>query len=247
METEMAFNASKTKQSRGECDKSLRNSAKPPEVRKTIVRIAVIDSDPLRFVGFRALLSLESDFELHSVALAELGTQEAAADIVLLGSHPGKSVIDVLTTVKALRPRLNVIVTGCNLNDAAILEAISAGAKGCVDEAASVGELVQAIRTVLAGSVWAPRRVLSMFVDQAYRFPEQGVSQDRRPFTSREKEVLGMLVAGRSNKEIAAPLGIEERTVKAHVAKLLRKVGVSNRVILSVHAITHSLIAPKAS
>jgi DNA-binding NarL/FixJ family response regulator len=55
-----------------------------------------------------------------------------------------------------------------------------------------------------------------------------------------------MLVAGCSNKEIAAPLGIEERTVKAHVAKLLRKVGVSNRVMLSVHAITHALVTSSA-
>jgi DNA-binding NarL/FixJ family response regulator len=219
---------------------------KTSQVRKARVHIAVIDSDPLRFVGFRALLSAESDFDCRSVALAEIGAQEAA-DVVLLGSHPGKSVIEVLTTLRALLPGANVIVTGCNLDDAAILKAISAGAKGCVDEAASVGELVQAIRTVLAGSVWAPRRVLSMFVDQAYRSSELGVFANRRPFTSREKEVLAMLVAGCSNKEIAAPLGIEERTVKAHVAKLLRKVGVSNRVMLSVHAITHSLVASRAN
>ena len=50
-----------------------------------------------------------------------------------------------------------------------------------------------------------------------------------------------MLVAGKSNREIAIPLGIEERTVKAHVAKLMRKFGVQNRVMLSIHAVTHSL------
>lgn len=82
-----------------------------------------------------------------------------------------------------------------------------------------------------------------MFVDQVYLSSKQGISAGQRPFTIREKEVLGMLVAGCSNKEIAAPLGIEERTVKAHIAKLFRKLGVSNRVMLSVHAITHSLVA----
>jgi DNA-binding NarL/FixJ family response regulator len=224
----------------------INKSMKTTQVRKATVRIAVIDSDPVRFVGFRALLSAESDFELQSVGLAEIGTNHEV-DVVLLGSHPGKSVIDVLTTVKALRPDLDVIVTGCNLNDAAILNAVSAGAKGCVDETASVGELVRAIRTVLTGSVWAPRRVLSMLVDEAYRSSEHGVFGNRRPFTSREKEVLGMLVAGYSNKEIAAPLGIEERTVKAHVGKLLLKVGVSNRIILSAYAITHSLVASRAN
>jgi DNA-binding NarL/FixJ family response regulator len=218
---------------------------KTHQVRNKMIRIAVIDSDPLRFVGFRALLSAESDFELRSVALAEIGEPEAA-DLVLLGSHPGKSFVEVLTAVRAFRPGVDVIVTGYNLDDAAILKAVSAGAKGCVDEAASVGELARAIRAVLTGSVWAPRRVLSMFVDQAYPSSEQGVSPGSRPLTSREKEVLGMLVAGYSNKEIAAPLGIQERTVKAHVAKLFRKVGVSNRITLSVYAIAHSLSASTA-
>jgi DNA-binding NarL/FixJ family response regulator len=69
------------------------------------------------------------------------------------------------------------------------------------------------------------------------------VPSSRRTFTNREKEVLELLVAGRSNKEIGTPLGIEERTVKAHVAKLMRKVGVQNRIALSVHAITHSLVS----
>jgi len=63
-------------------------------------------------------------------------------------------------------------------------------------------------------------------------------------FTDRETQVLKMLVEGRSNKEIGVPLGITNRTVKAHVAKLMRKVGVENRVALTVHAITHSLVPP---
>jgi len=72
------------------------------------------------------LLSAESDFELQSVALADIGTQEAAADLILLAVIR-KSVIEVLTTLKALRPGVDVIVTGCNVDDAAILKAISAG------------------------------------------------------------------------------------------------------------------------
>lgn len=52
-----------------------------------------------------------------------------------------------------------------------------------------------------------------------------------------------MLVAGRSNKEIAEPLGVEERTVKAHVAELMKKIGVNNRIALSVHAVSHALVS----
>jgi DNA-binding NarL/FixJ family response regulator len=60
-------------------------------------------------------------------------------------------------------------------------------------------------------------------------------------FTEREREVLQLLISGRSNKEIGAILDIEERTVKAHVASLMRKAGVTNRVALSVRALTNSL------
>jgi DNA-binding CsgD family transcriptional regulator len=202
----------------------IRNRLQTSQVRKTMVRIAVIDSDPMRFVGFRVLLGSESDFELESVSLTEIGIHQKV-DVVLVG-----------------RQDLDVIVTGRSLDDAAILKAFAAGAKGCLDEAASVGEFVRAIRTVLAGSVWAPRRVLAMFVEQASQSSGHGFSVGQRPFTIREQEVLRMLVAGCTNKDIATPLGIAERTVKAHIAKLLQKVGVSNRVMLSMHAITHSLV-----
>ena len=102
-----------------------------------------------------------------------------------------------------------------------------------------------AIRIVNQGSVWAPRRVLSMFIERVSASPGRIFPAGRVTFTDREKEVLELLVVGRSNKEVGAVLGIEERTVKAHVAKLMRKVGVQNRIALSVHAITHGLVTSK--
>jgi DNA-binding NarL/FixJ family response regulator len=146
--------------------------------------------------------------------------------------------------LKATRPDLRIIVTGSG-DEETILKAIIAGAKGYVDEAASPAEFVQAVRVVSQVSVWAPRHVFSMFIERA-NSASAGISPaGHATFTDREKEVLELLVAGRSNKEIGSPLGIGERTVKAHVAKLLRKVGVQNRIVLSVHALTHSLVIAK--
>jgi len=102
-----------------------------------------------------------------------------------------------------------------------------------VDAAASPADFVQAIRIVSQGSAWAPRRVLSMFIERVSSLPGSIFPAGRVTFTDREQEVLEMLVGGRSNKEIGATLGIETRTVKAHVSKLLRKNGVQNRVALS--------------
>jgi DNA-binding NarL/FixJ family response regulator len=238
------FTARPGRKSRSRVREIIGQSMKTNQTKKTTVRVAVIDCDPLRFLGFCALLSSESDFELQSVPLNEMATHRDV-HVGLLGSPAGRNVLEALTTLKGLCPGLDVIVTGCNMDDAAIVKVIAAGAKGCIDETVSVTEFVQAIRIVLAGSVWAPRRVLATLVEQAYISSQHGRSVGRRQFTIRETEVLAMLVSGCSNKEIAAPLGIEERTVKAHVAKLMRKVGVLNRVMLCVQVITHSLVASR--
>jgi DNA-binding NarL/FixJ family response regulator len=216
-------------------------ATKPAPAKKARIRIAVIESDPLRFVGFRALFDSEPDFELISSSVQELTTRDNI-DLVLLGSRGGQNLFDLMATLKAARPDLRILVTGSGADEETILKAIAAGAKGYVEEAATPAEFVQAIRIVNQGSVWAPRHVLSIFIERVTSSPGRIFPAGRVTFTDREKEVLEMLVAGRSNKEIGAALGIEERTVKAHVAKLMRKVGVQNRIALSVHAITHSLV-----
>jgi DNA-binding NarL/FixJ family response regulator len=217
---------------------------KAATAKKPMIHIAVVDSDPLRFIGLRSLFDSEPDLELSAASLEELPRLQNV-DLVLLGNRAsgGGSVFDVMASMKAARPDLRIIVTGTGADDEAILKALAAGAKGFVDEAASPAEFVQAIRVVHQGSVWAPRRVMSIFIDRVTSSPGKIFPAGRVSFTDREKEVLELLVAGRSNREIGQALQIEERTVKAHVAKLMRKVGVQNRIALSVHAITHSLVA----
>jgi DNA-binding NarL/FixJ family response regulator len=214
---------------------------KPFPARKPPIRIAVVESDPLRFIGFRTLFESEPDLELQAVTAAEVATR-SNIDVILVGSRGSQNLFDLMAGLKALRPDLRILVTGMGADDETILKAIMAGAKGYIDEAATPAEFAQAIRTVHQGSVWAPRRVLSMFIERVSSSPGKIFPAGHVVFTDREKEVLELLVAGHANKEIGAALGIEERTVKSHVAKLLRKVGVDNRVTLSVHAITHSLV-----
>ena len=214
---------------------------KPQPAKHPKIRIAVVESDPLRFVGFRTLFDSEPDLELVAASSSDVAHKEGI-DLILLGSRGSQNLFDAMAALKAQRPDLRIIVTGSKADDETILKALMAGAKGYVDEAATPSEFVMAIRMVHQGSVWAPRRIFSIFIDRVTSSPGRIFPAGRVTFTDREKEVLELLVAGRSNKEIGAALGIEERTVKAHVAKLMRKVGVQNRIALSVHAITHSLV-----
>jgi DNA-binding NarL/FixJ family response regulator len=212
---------------------------------KPRLRIALAESDPLRLVGFRVLLESESDLELISASLPEIAIQ-ANIDVVLIGDRPGQNLLNTISSLKMMRPNLPIIVMGPSTDDEIVLNALGSGAKGYVFDGAPPSEFAKAIRTVSQGSVWAPRRILSMFVELAFQ-RERILPGGSDTISDREKQVLKMLVSGLSNKEIGAPLGIAERTVKAHIAKMMRKVGVHNRIELSVHAVSHSLVSLPAS
>lgn len=213
---------------------------------KPKIHIALVESDPLRLVGFRALLESESDLEMISASLPEIAVQ-TKVDVVLIGDRVGQNLFDTISNVKTMHPNLPIIVIGPNRDDETSLNAIVAGAKGYVFDGAPPREFAQAIRVVSQGSVWAPRRVLSMFVELAITQPKRMRPGVNAVITDREKQVLQMLVSGLTNKEIGAPLGIVERTVKAHIAKLMRKIGVHNRIELSVHAVARSLVTLPAN
>ena len=108
---------------------------------------------------------------------------------------------------------------------------------------AASGELAEAVRILLAGSVWAPRRILSMFVEHAYRPRSKIFRQNCNRFTNGEKEVLAMLVAAARTRKIPDPPVIRERAVKAHIAKLFERS--EFRIALRSLRIKHSLVHPE--
>jgi len=210
--------------------------------QKPTIRIVVVDSDPLRFVGFRALLESEPDFDLIYTSFPDLDRHDHI-DIILLGNQRGQNAFDDVVKLKAFYPDAQIIAIGSGMHDETILAALGCGAKGYVDEAASAVEFVSAVRAVSRGSVWVSRQLLSIFVERANGVVGSPSSDGSDAITPREKEVLEMLVGGSSNREIGEPLGITVRTVKAHVAKLMRKAGVRNRIALCIYATSHSLVS----
>ena len=210
-------------------------------IRQPSIHVVIADDDPLRRIGLRALLEPEHDLELEFISLTETGTFPQA-DVVLLWSRAGHILADEVEKVRAALPSARVLVAGSTPDEDAVLQSIAVGARGFISEAASSVEFASAIRIVNQGLIWAPRHVLATIIGHAADYFPDSRLTGPATITARQKEVLKMLVVGRSNKEIASPLGIEERTVKAHVAQLMRKLGVSNRIALSVHAITHSIV-----
>jgi DNA-binding NarL/FixJ family response regulator len=205
-----------------------RQSARP-------MRVGLLDFEPLRIAGLREIFAEQPDFQVVATDWP-MALKESSFDLVVLVLRDQAFSLALLARLRSRHPGLKVLVIGSGSEPEKILEAISAGAKGWLEDTASPAQVMQAAYAVLAGSIWAPRHVLSTFVDRAI----EGASARRRRqsprFTEREEEVLQQLVLARSNREIAQALSIREQTVKSYVARLMRKVGVGNRIALSVQA-----------
>lgn len=204
-----------------------------------VLTVGLVNFEPLRVTGLRSILETEPQIVVRVVSIEEV-LADSSIGLILFGL-PNPPSFGRMSGVRADRPDLKLIVVGSLGDDETIIDAIAIGAKGYVEETARPEQLLQAIEIVHSGSIWAPRRVLSLFVDRMLQFSSKPVRRHNVRFTEREQQVLRLLVAARSNREIAEALGIEERTVKAYVKKLMSKVGVDNRVALSMLAATSAL------
>ena len=207
------------------------------------LRVALLEAEPIRVQGFVTLFQDHPRIEFVVFELAQF-LADHEFKLALVGLHGDVLPLPLVGTIHGLRPDVRLIVMGPDADDEVILQAITAGAKAYLEASATPQQVEQAIVILSQGSIWAPRRVLSIFVDRATK-SSRAVTPALAQFTAREIQVLKLLVAARSNREIARNLGIEERTVKAHVAKLMRKVGVENRIALSIYAVTNSIVTPK--
>jgi DNA-binding NarL/FixJ family response regulator len=205
------------------------------------IRIAVVECDPLRFEGFTSVFRSKREFKLISATVIDL-VQQPSTDLVLLATPGTRPLFERMVQLTAAYPDLRILVTGAGVEQPDfILKALALGVKGCIDENASATDFIRAVRVVHEGLVWAQRRVCSTFIDLFTSSKPSPAPERGAIFTDREKEVIQMLIQGRSNREIGEALAINERTVKGHLARLMRKSGARNRVELSLHAIAREM------
>jgi DNA-binding NarL/FixJ family response regulator len=196
-----------------------------------VIRIVVVDDHPVVREGLVAALARRDDFTIAAAfgSAEELLSSRAAADVVLLDLElPGMSGIDVL-------PRLTApaLVLTAYSTDEQIDAVLRAGARGYLLKGAALEEIERAIRAVARGERYLDPRIASRIV---------ALAQAPR-LSPRERDVLRLLVEGKSNKEIAAALGVAERTVKFHVTSIFNKLGAENRAQAVTIAHERGLVA----
>ena len=202
---------------------------------KRAERVGVVATDPLRVVGLQSIF--RDELQLEIVPLSIPGAlNDSDLCLVLIDAECTTHLLELIATFRQVHPYLKLIVLGSDLAPDYIERVIGAGAKGYLPLTSKEADIRMAIEMVRDGSVWAPRKILSRLLDtqrNATKSPSAGPR-----FTARERQVLGLLRAGQPNREIALSLGIDESTVKAHIGRLMRKVGVNNRTALTIHPFT---------
>jgi len=208
-------------------------AVKPP----SRIRVLIVDDHPIVRVGIAAIIEATRDMTV----VAQAGSGEEAVDlyakhlpdITLMDLRlPRMTGVETIRTVMARHRNARFVVLTTYEGDEDIHQALEAGARSYLIKGMPHDALVNAIRRVHAGGRFLPPPITRTLSN---RLPESSLS-------SREREVLSLIVHGKSNKEIAAELGIAESTVKCHVSVILMRLNANDRTQAVVTALQRGLI-----
>jgi DNA-binding NarL/FixJ family response regulator len=217
------------------------------------IRVVIADDQPLVRAGLRMILEVEPDIVLVGEAAdgdeAVCLARSASPDVVLMDVRmprlDGIAATRLLLDGRTPAPRV-LMLTTFDL-DEYVYEALRAGASGFVLKDLSPEQLVDAIRIVAGGEALLAPTVTRRMISEYVRHPPAQARQRPRALddlTPREHEMLAYIAKGMSNAEIAAAAFVSEPTVKTHVARILMKLGLRDRVQVVVFAYEHGLAEP---
>jgi NarL family two-component system response regulator LiaR len=207
-----------------------------------IIKVMIVDDHPIVRDGFKALLLANKDMELVGEAGSGKETltfcQESLPDVILMDMvMPGMDGLETTRVVLDQYPEVKIIILTSFPEKNLVHRALDSGSKGYLLKNVPMDTLANAIRSVDAGQlIFSPEATQALVEDKSHL---KRVGDD---LSSREREVLTMVVQGLSNDEIADQLVISPFTVKNHVSKCISKLGAANRTQAATIAVEYRLV-----
>lgn len=209
------------------------------------IRLALADDHPIVLDGLERVFQSEPDIEIVDRCTngeeALTAVREHKPDVLLLDVRmPKMDGIKVLRTLREEGSRVKVVVLTADPDSSQMLEAIRLGVGGVLLKEQAPGLVVQCVREVHAGETWIGKQSYANVLEDLLR---RGAERDAAAsvLTPRESQLASLVAKGLRNKEIGDQLGISEGTVKIHLHRIYEKVGVANRVELTLFAQKHGI------
>jgi len=221
------------------------------------MKVLLVDDHPLILSALRAMIELlRPDTDVTALSSAGAArhclARTADFDLMLLDLQLGDAHgFDLLSELRQIYPALPVVVLSASDRSTDVIQAIDLGAMGFLPKRMSTEDLADALRLVMAGGIFVPTMSVDRVPEGGMRHvPEVGIAApyyETPPsfaslgLTPRQADVLGMLLQGKPNKDIARRMGLSVETIKDHVQAVLRALGVSSRTqaVLAVGQMNH--------
>jgi DNA-binding NarL/FixJ family response regulator len=210
------------------------------------IRVLIADDHPILREGLTKLLEGEQGIAVVGAAAdgeeAVMLTRSLSPDILLLDlDMPRMPGLDVLRELSGSPVPTRVILLTAMIEQRDIGKALQLGARGVVLKSVATKLLFKSIRCVMNGEYWLGRGAVADLVAALREVREESPRRAPYGLTPREVQVVGAVVQGLTNREIAQRLVVSEDTVKHHITNIFDKLGVSNRLELALFAVNHQL------
>jgi len=212
------------------------------------IRVLLVDDHTLFRSGIKALLQRQPGFEVVGEAGDGLeGLKRAKSlqpDVVLLDLHmPGISGREAVQLIVEEVPGSHVVMLTVSEDAEDLLETLRAGAQGYLLKNIDAEFLIDAVRRAAEGEAVMSAQMTAKLMQNVRAASKPQPVADHDKLSPREREILGFLARGASNKDIARDLELAESTVKMHLQGILKKLGLASRVQAAVYAVEHGLAA----
>jgi two-component system, NarL family, response regulator NreC len=213
------------------------------------IRVLLADDHGVVRKGLRFLLSQDPAIEIAGEAedgreAVRLATELQPSIVIMDIAMPQLNGLDAAAQITKSNPRVSVIILSMYSDEEFLIRALNAGAKGYLLKDSADADVLRAVHAVAQGRTYfTPSIAHTLLEDYMRRLNQEGLQDSYDLLTDREREVLQLLAEGRSNKDVAALLGLSIHTVDTHRTNFMQKLGLHNTAEIVIYAMRKKIIS----